>query len=138
MLKILSELVHLFEILHGWRVYKGESHENLRLHVASKTAIFSLLLRHHVAFLHRTATYRPLFKLWVSLLSTYRQSSCVSNFCRTFKVFIWLSLVISHSPGFNKDIKKSGFLSGKRSSVSVSRMSYWVWQKARKAVIVNS
>jgi hypothetical protein len=23
-----------------------------------------------------------------------RQSSCVSNFCRTFKVFIWLSLVI--------------------------------------------
>ena len=44
-----------------------------------------LLLRRRVAFLHRTATCRPLFKLWVSLLSSYRQSSCVSNFYRTFK-----------------------------------------------------
>jgi len=63
------------------------------LHVASRAAIFTLLLRCRVAFLHHTATCRPLFKPSVSLLSTYRQSSCVSNCCCTFKVFIWLSLV---------------------------------------------
>jgi len=33
--------------------------------------IFTLLLRRRVAFLHRTATCRPLFKPWVSMLSTY-------------------------------------------------------------------
>ena len=36
--------------------------------VASGAAIFTLLLRRRVAFLHHTATCRPLFKLWVSLL----------------------------------------------------------------------
>jgi len=61
------------------------------VHVASGAAIFTLLLRRRVTFLHRTATCRPLFKPSVSLLSTYRQSSCVSNCYRTFKCFIWLS-----------------------------------------------
>ena len=63
------------------------------VHVASGAAIFTLLLRRRVAFLHRAATCRSLFKPAVSLLSTYRQSSCASNFYRTFKVFSWLSFV---------------------------------------------
>ena len=42
------------------------------VHVASGAAIFTLLLRRNVAFLHRTATCRPLFRPWVSLLPTYR------------------------------------------------------------------
>jgi len=33
---------------------------------------FTLLLRRRVAFLHHTATCRPLFKPWVSLLPTYK------------------------------------------------------------------
>jgi len=41
---------------------EGESRENLKLHVASGAVIFTLLLRRSVAFLHRTATCRPLFK----------------------------------------------------------------------------
>jgi len=64
------------------------------VHVASTAAIFTLLLHCCAAFLHHTATCGPLFKPWVSLLSNYRQSSCVSNFYRTFKVFSWLSLII--------------------------------------------
>ena len=68
------------------------------VHVASGSAIFTLLLRRRVAFLYRTATCRPLFKPSASLLSTYRQSICVSNFCRTFKVFIWLSLIYNVNP----------------------------------------
>ena len=63
------------------------------VHVGSVTAIFTLLLGRRVAFLHRTATCQPLFKPWVSLLSTYRTKRFVSNFYRTFKVFISLSLV---------------------------------------------
>jgi len=69
-------------------MYEAESYEKLKLHVASGAAIFTLLLRRRVAFLHRTATCRPLFKPSVSLLSTYRQSSCVSNFIALFKVYI--------------------------------------------------
>ena len=42
------------------------------VHVASEAAIFTLLLRRRVAFLHRTATCRPLFKPSVSPLSTYK------------------------------------------------------------------
>jgi len=66
------------------------------VHVASGAAIFTILLLRHIAIQHRTAIYRPLFKPSVSLLSTYRQSSCVSNFYHTFKIFIWLSLVYSN------------------------------------------
>jgi len=43
------------------------------VHFASGAASFTLLLRRHVAFLHRSATRRPLFKPWVSLLSTYKK-----------------------------------------------------------------
>jgi hypothetical protein len=39
------------------------------VHVASGAAIFTLLLRCCVAFLHHPANCRPLFKPWVSLLS---------------------------------------------------------------------
>ena len=67
-----------------FRMYEGESYENLKLHIASGAAIFTLLLHRLVTFLHPTATCRPLFKPSVSLLPTYRQSSCVSNFYRTF------------------------------------------------------
>jgi len=42
------------------------------VHVASGAAIFTLVLRRRVAFLHRTATCWPLFKPWVPLLPTYR------------------------------------------------------------------
>jgi len=42
------------------------------LHVANMAAIFTLLLRRRVAFLHRTATCQPLFNPSVSLLSTYK------------------------------------------------------------------
>jgi len=62
------------------------------MQAASGADIFTLLLCRRVAFLHHTATCWPLFKPSVSLLSTYRQSSCGSNFYRTFKVFVWLSL----------------------------------------------
>jgi len=90
--------IYVYCIYYVWRIglyltvnfmqmYEGESHENLKLHVASGAAIFTQLLRRHVVFLHRTATCRPLFKPWVSMLSIYRQSSCASNFYRAFKVF---------------------------------------------------
>ena len=42
------------------------------VHVASGAAIFTLLLRRRVVFVHRTATCRPLFKPSVSQLSTYK------------------------------------------------------------------
>ena len=64
------------------------------VHVARGAAIYTLLLHCRVAFLHLTNTCRPLFKPWVSLLSTYKTMSCVSNFYGTFKFFIWLSLVL--------------------------------------------
>jgi hypothetical protein len=57
--------------------------------VASRAAVFTLLLRRRVAFLHCTATCQKLFKSWVTLLP----SGCVSNFYCTFKVFNWISLV---------------------------------------------
>jgi len=42
------------------------------VHVASGAAIFTLLLRRRIAFLHCTSTCRLLFKPWVSLFPTYR------------------------------------------------------------------
>jgi len=42
------------------------------VHDACGAAVFTLLLRCHLAFLHHTATCRPLFKPRVSLLPTYR------------------------------------------------------------------
>ena len=61
------------------------------VHVASGAALFTLLLRRRVAFLHRTATCRPLFKPWVSLLWTYKTIDLCFEFYRIFKVSIWLS-----------------------------------------------
>ena len=52
--------------------------------VASWAAIFKLLLRHCVAFLHRTATCRPLFKPSVSLLSTYKTIELCFKFLSHF------------------------------------------------------
>jgi len=57
------------------------------VHVASGAAIFTLLLRRRVAFLHRTATCRPLFKPWVSLLPSYRTSERCFEFLSHFYSF---------------------------------------------------
>jgi hypothetical protein len=54
------------------------------VHVASGAAIFTLLLHRRVAFLHRTATCRPLFKPWVSLLSTYKTIELCFEFLSHF------------------------------------------------------
>ena len=72
--------------------YTRVSHENPKLHVASGAVTFTLLLRRCVAFLHRTATCWPLFKPWVSLLSTYNQV--------VFRIFIALSRFSSDSPSY--------------------------------------
>jgi len=66
------------------------------VHVASGAAIFTLLLRRRVALLHRTATCRPLFKPWVSLLPTYRTIEQCFESCHTFKVFIWLTFIYKY------------------------------------------
>jgi len=66
------------------------------VHVASRAATYTLLLRRRFAFLHHTASCRPLYKPSVSLLSTYRQSSCGSNCCRTFKIFISLFKIFNY------------------------------------------
>ena len=54
------------------------------VNVASGTPIFTLLLRRRVAFLHRTATCLPLFKPWVSLLSTYKTIALCFEFLSHF------------------------------------------------------
>jgi len=53
------------------------------VYVASGAAIFTLQVRRHVAFLHRTATCRPLVKPSVSLLSTSKK-------IELFRIFIAL------------------------------------------------
>jgi len=62
-------------------------HCSFLMHVASEAAIFTLLLRRRVAFLHRTATCRPLSKPWVSLLSTYKTVELCFEFLSRFKDF---------------------------------------------------
>jgi len=57
------------------------------VHVAIGAAIFALLLRRRVAFLHRTATCRPLFKPSVSLLSTYKTIELWFEFLSHFQCF---------------------------------------------------
>ena len=52
--------------------------------VAREAVKFTLLLRRHVAFLYRTATCRPLFKPWVSLLSTYKTIELCFKFLSHF------------------------------------------------------
>ena len=53
-------------------------------HVTSGAAIFTLLLRRRVAFLHRAANCRPLFKPWISLLSTYKAIELCFKFLSHF------------------------------------------------------
>jgi hypothetical protein len=62
------------------------------VHVASRTTLFTLLLCHHVAFLHCTATCQPLFKQWVSL-STYKTIGLCFKFLSVLKVLTWLSFI---------------------------------------------
>jgi len=52
--------------------------------VTSGAASFTLLLRRRVAFLHRTATCRPLFKLSVTMLSTYKTIELCFEFLSHF------------------------------------------------------
>jgi len=74
-------------------LYEGESNENLK-YVLSRNLLNTKRTRWlHFSMYYLNATCRSLFKPWVSLLKLTRQSSCGSNFYRTFKVFIWLSLV---------------------------------------------
>jgi len=54
------------------------------VHVASGAAIFTLLLSRRVEFLHRTVTCWPLFKPWVSLLSTYKKIELYFEFLSHF------------------------------------------------------
>jgi len=54
------------------------------VHVASRATIFTLLLHHRAAFLHRTVTCRPLFKPWVSLFSTYKTIELCFEFLSHF------------------------------------------------------
>jgi hypothetical protein len=54
------------------------------VHVASGAAIFTLLLRRHVAFLHRTVTCQPFLKPWVLFLSTYKTNEMCFEFLSHF------------------------------------------------------
>jgi hypothetical protein len=54
------------------------------VHVTSVAAIFTPLLCRRVAFLHLTATCRPLFKQPVSLLSTYKTIELCFEFLSHF------------------------------------------------------
>jgi hypothetical protein len=54
------------------------------VHGASGAAVFTLLLRCHVPFLHHTATCQPLFKPRVSLLSTYKTDELCFEFLSHF------------------------------------------------------
>ena len=72
--------------LHYLKKWMTERCSSL-VHVASGTAIFTLLLRHRIAFLHRTATRRPLFKPSVSLLSPYKTIELCFEFLSQFLDF---------------------------------------------------
>jgi len=54
------------------------------VYVASGATISTLLLRRRVAFLHRTATCRPLFKPRVSLFSTFKTIELCFEFLSHF------------------------------------------------------
>ena len=63
------------------------------VHVASGAAIFTLLLSRCVYSCILLPHVGHSSNLEYHCCQLTRQSSCVSNFYRTFKVFIWLSLV---------------------------------------------
>jgi len=62
-----------FDGFHTFTTQKTDDRRCSLVHVASGAAMFTLPLRRRVALLQRTATCRPLFKPWVSLLSTYKK-----------------------------------------------------------------
>ena len=65
------------------------------VHVASGAAIFTLLLRRRVAFLHRTVTCRPLFKARVSpFFFFYVASGASPEPDETTSIFIYLISVL--------------------------------------------
>jgi len=73
------------------------------VHIASGAAIFTLLLRRRVKFLHRTAICWPLFKPSVSLLSTYKTIELWFEFSSHFKVFhLTLPRRVCYSSKFKK------------------------------------
>ena len=80
---------------------------------ASGTAIFTLLLRRRVAFLHRTATCRPLFKPSVSLLSTYKT------------VELWFEF-LSHFYDFHLTVPRTWHTSRETQCVVISKTSRWM------------
>jgi hypothetical protein len=67
-------------LLKKWMTECGAS----LVHVASGATTFTLLLRRRVAFLHRPATCRPLFKPSVSLLSAYKTIKLCFEFLSHF------------------------------------------------------
>jgi hypothetical protein len=72
------------------------------VHAVSRTAIFTLLVCHCVAFLHHTATRRPPFKPWVSCCQA------------VFQIFIALLRFSFDSPSYYTDKhKKRAGSSGK-------------------------
>ena len=67
-------------------------------HVASGAANFTLLQRRRVAFLHRTATCRSLFKPRVSLLSSYNTIEMSFDFFLSQFKFLHLTLSRMYIP----------------------------------------
>jgi hypothetical protein len=61
--------------IHWWISvgFTPSLHCSSSVHITSGAAVFTLLLRRRVAFLHRTAICWQLFKPWVTLLPTYRK-----------------------------------------------------------------
>jgi hypothetical protein len=61
--------------VHRWipMGFTPSLHCSSSVHVASGAAVFTLLLRRRVVFLHHTATCWQLFKPWITLLPTYRK-----------------------------------------------------------------
>jgi len=63
------------------------------VNVASGATTFTLLLLRRVAFFHRIATCRAVFKPWVSMLPTYRKIKQCFEFLYHFNFFIWLTFL---------------------------------------------
>jgi len=69
------------------------------VHVASGAAIFTLLLRRRVAFLHRTPICRPLFKTMSITVVNLQDNRAV------FRIFITLLRFSFDSPLYNQQRK---------------------------------
>ena len=91
------------------------------MHVASGAAIFTLLLRRRVAFLHALPPVNHSSNHEYHCCQPTKQSSCVSNFYRTVKVFIWFSLVYSGTKHRVVWLRDS-YVSGKHATTSIFRV----------------